>query len=344
MKNKTKKFTFFIFIVISIFSRIDAINYKTENIKLKDELEYYRSTEKFKFQLKSYLQEDDYPKIEQIHFKDKDGFVWMTKENPISENKEFIRFDGKSFENITQDFVVPNSDTLFTITSDNKGNIFFLGKKGYAKWNKYGYDYRNFPVGEKLHYIYSNHKGKIYFLGNSGYVVYAGDEFHYKKLFTYGPWVVNIPVNLKIELVDSKDRIWISWGNNFVEKKHMKKYYNKYVGYIFRDKFHLVYEKQLSEIPFINLKIIEDSIGDIYIYNAGFIYKFNANKLSDFTKTLTVKRVIDYCIDNNDNLWIIGEDKDFNNPLFCINENYRNNGYLVQTFRKLQYKKGRQLN
>ena len=136
---------------------------------------------------------------------DRKGNIWL------ASNEGIIRYDGKSFANITGKM---SSDRFFSVLEDRKGN-FWCGTYGSGV---YCYDRKSLPTGQagfqhfttkqglvnnQVSTIYEDKSGNIWFGANGGVSRYDGKSF---RNFTTEEGLSNNDVNSIIE--DKTGRFW----------------------------------------------------------------------------------------------------------------------------------------
>ena len=316
---------FFIFLII--FQNAYTIDYKAKFDSLKTEFENREQAEKNEHQFKAFLQKDGYPKIKQIHFKDKDGYIWMSEHN--EDKKNFYRFDGLEFENITNNYSLPNHDQFEQIIDDGSGTPYFRCKNGIAKWDGFDIEYIHFSEPDTLIDIYCNNNGTVFYLCKNGIAKWDSCSFNYNTVEDK-----NNNYKLKfILLVDSKGRIW-----GMSEKKENKKtIINPF--YICNNKISILEDLEINASEFLtNNKIIEDDTGNILLLVNGNLFLFKENLEPFSTKNDKLfENIRDIIKDKNNNLWCLNSEfKDDKITLINIfydqeKENYSSTSFNFET-------------
>jgi len=214
---------------------------------------------------------------------DRKGNIWL------ASNEGIIRYDGKSFANITGKM---SSDRFFSVLEDRKGN-FWCGTYGSGV---YCYDRKSLPTGQagfqhfttkqglvnnQVSTIYEDKSGNIWFGANGGVSRYDGKSF---RNFTTEEGLSNNDVNSIIE--DKTGRFWFGTRG--------------YV-YVYDGKTFTVFTS--SGISLTNIwSIIEDRKGNIWLGGGAGLLRYDGSTFTNFT----TKHVGYVYEDKKGNIWTSG--------------------------------------
>ena len=225
---------------------------------------------------------------------DRNGNMWFAAEAGI------IRYDGKSFTNITSKV---NSGHFFSVLEDRKGNFWFSSRDSGVYYYD-GKSFQNFTTRDGLlnnlvARIYEDKKGNIWFSVAQGVSRYDGKSFRNYiingdainedrtgKTFSDSPG--HFPTSV---IEDKTGKLWFATeGNTFV-----------YDGKIFTVFTH-------EDKPFKKVQsIIEDKKGNIWLggWDDG-LWRYNGSTFTNFTQK-SVRKIIE---DKKGNIWTISEVSD----------------------------------
>jgi len=223
---------------------------------------------------------------------DRQGNIWL------ATNEGIIRYDGKSFTNITGN-LYPNR--FFSVLEDRKGNFWF-GNYGSGVYYYDGKSLQHFTTTEGLVnnwviHIYEDKNGNIWFGTNGGASRYDGKSF--RNYMMKGDTVIeNRTGNSSPDFTsgssaafpvieDKSGRLWFGTnGNTFI--------YDGRTFKVFRDN---------EGRPFKNVwSIIEDKEGNIWLGGDGGLWRYDGSAFTNFTKN-RVRYVYE---DKKGNIWING--------------------------------------
>jgi ligand-binding sensor domain-containing protein len=206
---------------------------------------------------------------------DKKGNIWL------ASNEGIIRYDGKSFTNITGKVGL---DRFFSVLEDRKGNFWF-GNNGSGVYYYDGKSFQNFTTGDGLVSnniicIYEDRTGIIWFGTRGGVSRYDGKSF--RNITTEGG-LSNNDVTTIIE--DKTGKFWFGTrGNTFV--------YDGKTCTVFTNKsFNDVWS------------IIEDNKGNIWLGGSDGLWRYDGSTFTNFTKNF-----VNYIYeDKKGNIWTSGK-------------------------------------
>jgi CubicO group peptidase (beta-lactamase class C family) len=224
---------------------------------------------------------------------DRNGNMWFAAEAGI------IRYDGKSFTNITSKV---NSGHFFSVLEDRKGNFWFSSRDSGVYYYD-GKSFQNFTTRDGLlnnlvDRIYEDKKGNIWFSVYRGASRYDGKSFRNYiingdamnenrtgKTFSDSPGHIGTTV-----IEDKTGRFWFAIeGKTFV-----------YDGKTFTAFSH-------EDKPFKNVQsIIEDKKGNIWLGGEDGLWRYNGSTFTNFTQKPT-RKIIE---DKKGNIWTISEVSD----------------------------------
>jgi CubicO group peptidase (beta-lactamase class C family) len=229
---------------------------------------------------------------------DRNGNMWFASEPGI------IRYDGKSFTNITSKV---SSGPLISVLEDRKGNFWFSSPGS----GVYYYDRKSFQnfttkdglLNNVITNIYEDKAGNIWFGMNDGASRYDGKSFRNYIINgdamnedKTGKTIPDRPINRVTSIIEDKTgKVWFGTpANTFV-----------YDGKTFTVFTH-------EEKPFKMVQsIIEDKKGNIWLGGWDGIWRYNPSASlrasgSTFTN-FTLKPVIKIIEDKKGNIWTISE-------------------------------------
>jgi len=204
---------------------------------------------------------------------DRKGNIWL------ASNEGIIRYDGKSFTNITGNLF---PDRFFSVLEDRKGNFWF-GNYGSGVYYYDGKSLQHFTTREGLVnnwiiHIYEDKNGNIWFGANGGASRYDGKSF--RNYMMKGDTVIenrtgNSSPNFTSGssaafpiIEDKSGRLWFGTnGNTFI--------YDGRTFKVFRDN---------EGKPFKNVwSIIEDKKGNIWLGGNG-LWRYDGSAFTNFTR------------------------------------------------------------
>ncbi len=223
---------------------------------------------------------------------DRQGNIWL------ASNEGIIRYDGKSFTNITGNLY---PDRFFSVLEDRKGNFWF-GNYGSGVYYYDGKSIQHFTTREGLVnnwviHIYEDKNGNIWFGTNGGASRYDGKSF--RNYMMKGDTVIeNRKENSSPDFTsgssaafpiieDKSGKLWFGTnGNTFI--------YDGRTFKVFRDN---------ESKPFKNVwSIIEDKKGNIWLGGDGGLWRYDGSAFTNFTKN-RVRYVYE---DKKGNIWTSG--------------------------------------
>jgi streptogramin lyase len=213
---------------------------------------------------------------------DRKGNIWL------ASNEGIIRYDGRSFINITGEL---NSGRFLALLEDRKGNLWF----GTYSSGVYYYDGKSLQhftakeglVSDQVNTIYEDKAGNIWFGGNGGVSHYDGQSFRNFK--------TEAGLDVMTIFEDQTGRFWFGTrGNTFVYdgKTFAVSTFN---GNSFTDVW----------------SIIEDSKGNTWLGGGDGLWRYDGNEFRNFTEN-PVRYVYE---DKKGNIWTSGFN---NNRKFAI--------------------------
>jgi ligand-binding sensor domain-containing protein len=216
---------------------------------------------------------------------DRKGSIWL------ASNEGIVRYDGKSFTNITDNL---SSDRFFSVLEDRKGNFWF-GTYGSGVYYYDGQSFRHFTTAEGLAdngvlCIYEDRTGSIWFGTTGGASRYDGKSF---RNFT------------------TKDGLPDNWINSIIEDKTGKLWFGTRGNACIYDgkTFSVV---TVNGSTFQNVwSIIEDKKGNIWLGGAGGLRRYDGSTTTRFTENF-VGYVYE---DKKGNIWTSGSN---DNRMFAI--------------------------
>ena len=223
---------------------------------------------------------------------DRKGNIWL------ASNEGIIRYDGKSFTDITGNLF---PDRFFSVLEDRKGNFWF-GNYGSGAYYYDGKSLQHFTTSEGLVNngiisIYEDKNGNTWFGANGGVSRYDGKSFRNYMIkgdivienrtgnsspnFTSGSSAA-FPI-----IEDKSGRLWFGTnGNTFI--------YDGRTFKVFRDN---------EGNPIKNvLSIIEDKNGNIWLGGDGGLWRYDGSAFTNFTRN-SVRYVYE---DKKGNIWTNG--------------------------------------
>ncbi len=212
---------------------------------------------------------------------DRNGNIWLASPEGI------IRYDGKSFTNITSKVI---SARFFSVLEDRKGNFWFASI-GSGVFYYDGKSLRNYTTkdglaNDQVPFTYEDKTGNIWFGTGSGASRYDGKSFRNYKMNEQSPdsnvWVRDHnDVNSIIE--DKTGKFWFGTRGNACV----------YDGKTFSVLMH-------NGKPFRNVRcIIEDKKGNIWLGGNDGLWRYDGSTFTNFTQ-----HVVGYiCEDKKGNIW-----------------------------------------
>ena len=222
---------------------------------------------------------------------DRKGNIWL------ASNEGIIRYDGKSFTNITGNLY---PDRFFSVLEDRKGNFWF-GNYGSGVYYYNGKSLQHFTTREGLVnnwiiHIYEDKQSNIWFGANGGASRYDGKSF--RNYMMKGDTVIenrtgNSPnftsgSSAAFPIIEDKSgRLWFGTnGNTFI--------YDGRTFKVFRDN---------EGNPIKNVwSIIEDKKGNIWLGGDGGLWRYDGSAFTNFTRN-SVRYVYE---DKKGNIWTNG--------------------------------------
>ena len=282
---------------------------------LKNEINYLKESENQKYLFKSFLYKTGCPQIDKIYFEDKDDYIWMSFFNSQKHCDIFYRFDGMEFEDMSTIFSSKYKDTLIKIIKSEDGIPFFLGKKGVAKWNGINFEYQ-IQKKDIFKSIYCK-SDATYYSGNKGIIKWSPSSLKYSEINLF-----DAAFNIRnIELIDSKNRIWVSISDQKKNKNLVS------IGYVQNSKL----EKRFK-IDGELLEIYEDRYSNIWILTRKQIICFKESYVIADSLNFPIKTIYSSLKDQDNNIWVYGETKRKEFPILLKINNVDNNGIKSNTF------------
>lgn len=201
---------------------------------------------------------------------DRQGYIWL------ASNEGIIRYDGKSFTNITGEL---NSGRFLALLEDRKGNFWF----GTYSSGVYYYDGRSLQhftakeglVSDQVNTIYEDKAGNIWFGANGGVSHYDGQSFRNFK--------TEAELDVMTIIEDKTGRFWLGTrGNTFVYDGKTFTVFNAN-GNSFTDVW----------------SIIEDRKGNIWLGGGAGLWRYDGSTFTNFTEN-PVRYVYE---DKKGNIW-----------------------------------------
>jgi ligand-binding sensor domain-containing protein len=221
---------------------------------------------------------------------DRKGNIWL------ASNEGIIRYDGKSFTNITGSLF---PDRFFSVLEDRKGNFWF-GNYGSGVYYYDGKSLQHFTTREGLIsnwiiHIHEDKNGNIWFGANGGISRYDGKSFRNyivkedtvieKKTGNSSPNVTGSSSAAFPIIQDKLGRLWFGTNaNTFI--------YDGRTFKVFRDNEGNRFKNVWS--------IIEDKKGNIWLGGDGGLWRYDGRAFTHFTRNL-VRYVYE---DKKGNIWI----------------------------------------
>lgn len=204
---------------------------------------------------------------------DKKGNIWL------ASNEGIIRYDGRSFTNITGEL---NSGRFLSLLEDRKGNFWF----GTYSAGVYYYDGRSLQhftaneglVSDRVNTIYEDKAGNIWFGANGGVSHYDGRSFQNFK--------TEAGLDVMTIIEDKAGRFWFGTrGNTFVYDGKIVAV-STWNGKAFTDVW----------------SIIEDSKGNTWLGAGAGLWRYDGSTLRNFTEH-PVRYIYE---DKKGNIWTSG--------------------------------------
>ncbi|OLY93486.1 Two component regulator propeller [Cnuella takakiae] len=207
---------------------------------------------------------------------DRKGNIWLASEEGI------IRYDGKSFANITRDI---NSDRYFFVLEDRKGNHWFAAY-GTGVYYYDGQSFRHYTTNQglasnRISIIYEDKGGDIWFGVDGGVSRYDGTSF---QNFPTEGGQFNNDVNAIME--DKSGKLW------FGTRGHT---------YVYDGKSFAVFTYNGEPVKNV-WSMIEDRKGNIWFGGGSGLWRFNGSTRSQFTKSF-INNIYE---DKKGNIWTSG--------------------------------------
>jgi ligand-binding sensor domain-containing protein len=212
---------------------------------------------------------------------DRNGNIWLASPEGI------IRYDGKSFTNITSQEI---SARFFSVLEDRKGNFWF-SSIGSGVYYYDGKSFRNYTTKEglandRVPYIYEDKTGNIWFGTESGASRYDGKSFQ----------------NYKMNEASPESNVWSKYHNdvNYIVEDKTGKFWFGTSGNA------CIYDGKTFTIltnngkPFWNVRcIIEDKKGNIWLGGNDGLWRYDGTTFTNFTQNF-----VGYIYeDKNGNIW-----------------------------------------
>ena len=206
---------------------------------------------------------------------DRKGNMWL------ASNEGIIRYDGKSFTNITGKL---SAGRYFSLLEDRKGNFWF----GTYNSGVYYYDGKSIQhfttkqglVSNLVSAIYEDKTGNVWFGGDGGISHYDGKSF--QNFITEGGLSDN---NVNAIMEDKTGKLWFG---------------TRGYTYVYDGKTFTVFTREGE--PFKNVwSIIEDKTGNIWFGGNG-LWRYDGSTFTNFTE----KSVSYVYEDKKGNIWTSG--------------------------------------
>jgi len=223
---------------------------------------------------------------------DRKGNIWL------ASNEGIIRYDGKSFTNITGNLY---PDRFFSVLEDRKGNFWF-GNYGSGAYYYDGKSLQHFTTSEGLVNngiisIYEDKNGNTWFGANGGVSRYDGKSFRNymikgdivieNRTGNSSPHFTNSSGAAFPIIEDKSGRLWFGTnGNTFI--------YDGRTFTVFRDNEGNLFKNVWS--------IIEDKKGNIWLGGDGGLWRYDGSTFTNFTRN-SVRYVYE---DKKGNIWTSG--------------------------------------
>lgn len=224
---------------------------------------------------------------------DRNGNIW------IASFEGIIRYDGKSFTNITSKI---SSSRFFSVLEDRKGNFWFASI-GSGVYYYDGKSFRNFTTKDELAgnvvtTIYEDKAGNIWFGTEGGASRYDGKSF---RNFTTKEGLPSNGVNSIIE--DKTGRVWFGTNGGAC-------FYDGRAFTIFTRKTFPSFTNK-DGVPFTNVRsIIEDKKGNIWLGGNDGLWRYDRSSATNFGSSFTnfTQNFVGYIIeDKKGNIWTSSE-------------------------------------
>ncbi|QDK81111.1 histidine kinase [Spirosoma sp. KCTC 42546] len=208
---------------------------------------------------------------------DRKGNIWL------ASNEGIIRYDGKSFTNITTNL---SSDRFFSMVEDRNGNFWF----GTYGSGVYYYDGKSFQhvtteqglANNQVSTIYEDKAGTIWFGTNGGVSRYDGKSF---RNFTIEGGLSTNDVNAILE--DKTGKLWFG---------------TRGYTYVYDGKTFSFFSHKGTSFGDI-WSIIEDRKGTIWLGGGNGLWRFDSGTITQFTQN-PILRVFE---DKKGNIWTISQ-------------------------------------
>jgi ligand-binding sensor domain-containing protein len=204
---------------------------------------------------------------------DRNGNIWLASSEGI------IRYDGKSFTNVTGEV---SSARFFSLLEDRKGNFWF-SSVGSGVYHYDGKSFQNFTtkeglVDDKVPFVYEDKAGAIWLGTVGGVSRYDGKSF---QNFTTKEGLPDNEVNAIVE--DKTGKFWFG---------------TKGKACVYDGKKFTVLTHEGN--PFINVRsIIEDKKGNIWLGGNDGLWRYDGRTFTNFTR-----RFVGYVYeDKKGNIW-----------------------------------------
>jgi ligand-binding sensor domain-containing protein len=208
---------------------------------------------------------------------DRKGNIWL------ASNEGIIRYDGKSFTNITCKL---SSDRFFSLLEDRKGNFWFAtyGSGVYYYDGKFFLHFttKQGLANNQVSTIYEDKTGTIWFGANGGVSRYDGKSF---QNFTTTGGLSNSDVTSIME--DKRGKLWFG---------------TRGYTYVYDGKTFTVFTNKDGK-PFTDVwSIIEDRKGNIWLGGTDGLWRYDGRTCSNF-KENSVRYLYE---DKKGNIWTSG--------------------------------------
>ncbi|MDB5024889.1 MAG: histidine kinase [Mucilaginibacter sp.] len=212
---------------------------------------------------------------------DRKGNIW------VASSEGIIRYDGKSFTNITNKV---SSARFFSVLEDREGNFWFASV-GSGVYYYDGKSFQNYTTkdglaSDRVTNIYEDKTGNIWFGTGVGASRYDGKSFRNFKMKEVPPPIDADSVHVSVYQKQLPEGSWMHNDvNSIIEDKTGKLWFGTrgYVSVYDGKTFTTITNKDGK--PFANVRsIIEDKKGNIWLGGNDGLWRYDGNTFTNFTR------------------------------------------------------------